>query len=69
MEKITKDELLEKLGGFALSDDELENVSGGYKPGGISISGGYTATCEDQCSNAPTQYHYAVCMEGCQADK
>ena len=29
MEKITKDELLEKLGGFALSDEELTQVSGG----------------------------------------
>ena len=30
MEKITKEELLNKLGGEALSDDELENVSGGW---------------------------------------
>ena len=29
MEKITKEELLEKLGGEALSDDELGKVSGG----------------------------------------
>ena len=29
MEKITKEELLAKLGGKALSDDELENVTGG----------------------------------------
>ncbi len=29
MEKITKDELMEKLGVFAMSDDELENVAGG----------------------------------------
>ena len=30
MEKITKEELMEKLGGVALSDDALENVSGGW---------------------------------------
>ena len=30
MEKITKEELLAKLGGVALSDDELENVAGGF---------------------------------------
>ena len=29
MEKITKEELLEKLGGTPLSDDELEKVNGG----------------------------------------
>ena len=29
MEKITKDELLENLGGTPLSDEELTNVSGG----------------------------------------
>ena len=29
MEKITKEELLEKIGGTPLSDDELEMVSGG----------------------------------------
>ena len=29
MEIITKEELLEKLGGIALSDDELEKISGG----------------------------------------
>ena len=29
MEKITKEELLEKLGGVPLSDDELETVAGG----------------------------------------
>ena len=28
-EKITKEELLEKLGGIALSDDDLEKVNGG----------------------------------------
>ena len=30
MEKITKEELLAKLGGKALSDDDLEQVAGGY---------------------------------------
>ena len=30
MEKITKEELLNKLGGENLSDDELENVAGGF---------------------------------------
>lgn len=30
MEKITKNELLEQLGGTALSDDELEKVPGGF---------------------------------------
>ena len=29
MEKITKEEPLEKMGGVLLSDDELEQVSGG----------------------------------------
>ena len=29
MEKITKDELMEKLGGTPLSDDELDNVADG----------------------------------------
>ena len=29
MEKITKEELMEKLGGENLSDEELEKVSGG----------------------------------------
>lgn len=29
MEKITKDELLEKLGGVPLSDDEMEKIAGG----------------------------------------
>ena len=31
MEKNTKEELFKKLGGVALSDDELENVSGGER--------------------------------------
>ena len=30
MEKITKEELLNNLGGVAMSDDELENVAGGF---------------------------------------
>ena len=30
MEKVTKEELLNKLGGMALSDDELDNVAGGF---------------------------------------
>ena len=30
MEKITKEELNDLLGGKALSDDELENVAGGF---------------------------------------
>ena len=30
MEKITKEELLNNLGRVALSDDELEKVSGGF---------------------------------------
>ena len=30
MEKITKEELKNLLGGEALSDDELENVAGGF---------------------------------------
>ena len=30
MEKITKEELLNNLGGEALSDDELDNVAGGF---------------------------------------
>ena len=30
MEKITKEELINKLGGEALSDEELENVAGGF---------------------------------------
>ena len=30
MEKITKEELINKLGGENLSDDELENVAGGF---------------------------------------
>ena len=32
MEKLTKEELLENLGGTPLNDDELENVSGGFIP-------------------------------------
>ena len=30
MEKITKEELFEKIGGTPLSDDELEQVAGGF---------------------------------------
>ena len=37
MEKITKEELMEKLGGENLSEEELEKVSGGDKQ------------CEDTC--------------------
>ena len=36
MEKITKEELFEKIGGTPLSDDELEQVAGGF-------------TCEQSC--------------------
>ena len=43
MEKITKEELLEKLGGQPVNDEELEQVSGGvcdqcYAPGLDSAS-------------------------------
>ena len=37
MEKITKEELIEKLGGETLSNEELTQVSGGDKQ------------CEDEC--------------------
>ena len=36
MEKITKDELLKKLDDLALSDDELEQVTGGAQ---VCLSG------------------------------
>ena len=47
MEKITKDELIEKLGGTPLSDDELEMVSGGTPWDTISEA---KSICEDEAS-------------------
>ena len=43
MEKITKEELLEKLGGILLSDDELDAVIGG-KPASILGTMGQSGT-------------------------
>ena len=43
MEKITKEELLAKLGGMALSDEELETIIGG-KPASILGTVGQSGT-------------------------
>ena len=52
MEKITKEELLNKLGGIALSDEELEKVSGGidcYDKCDRIYSGDSLIHCYDAC--------------------
>ena len=53
MEKITKEELLNKLGGVALSDDALEKVSGGIdcydKCDRIYSGGDSLIHCYDAC--------------------
>ena len=53
MEKITKEELLNKLGGVALSDDELEKVSGG---------GGEDCALKCDGMSGPNKIH---CMDKC----
>ena len=52
MEKITKEELNDLLGGKALSDDELEKVSGGidcYDKCDRIYSGDSLIHCYDAC--------------------
>ena len=52
MEKITKEELLNKLGGEVLSDDALEKVSGGidcYDKCDRIYSGDSLIHCYDAC--------------------
>ena len=64
MEKITKEELLAKLGGKALSDDELENVAGGS-----TFDECYDTLYNEllACINDPTvlntQEHHEQCMQ------
>ena len=55
MEKITKEELLNKLGGENLSEEELTKVSGGNKQ------------CEDTCLFLYDQSSplYISCIGGC----
>ena len=47
MEKITKEELLEKLGRIPLSDDELDMVSGGYSGGVETVAPEKANDCVD----------------------
>ena len=52
MEKIKKEELIENLGGVALSDDALEKVSGGidcYDKCDRIYSGDSLIHCYDAC--------------------
>ena len=63
MEKITKEELLNKLGGVALSDDELEKVAGGG-----SFDACYEAAYNEMtaCINDDplnTREHHEQCMQ------
>ena len=73
MEKITKEELLNKLGGVALSDDELEMVSGGREIDTPTVSTpdppieppavDTTAKCIYDCSNSGLTW--GQCLEIC----
>ena len=64
IDKITKEELLEKLGAKALSDDELENVTGGK-----TFDECYNEVYNQllACINDPaalnTQEHHEQCMQ------
>ena len=49
-EKITKEELLNNLGGLSLSDDELEKVAGGADCSKCNdMSGSAKIHCLDKC--------------------
>ena len=74
MEKITKEELINKLGGIPLSDDELEMVSGGREIDSPTVSTpepidneppavDLTAKCVYDCSNSG--WTWAHCLEIC----
>ncbi len=56
MEKIIKEEFLEKLGDIPLSDDELENISGGENIGWACIL---------ECSAKRSRYAMMLCLEKC----
>ena len=54
MEKITKEELLEKLGGTLLRDDELENISGGARN-----------LCHNKCNQIEDTAAKNTCLRSC----
>ena len=52
MEKISKEEIINSIGGLSLSDDELENVSGGGEDCALKcdgMSGSNKIHCLDKC--------------------
>ena len=57
MGKINKEELLEKLGGIPLSDDELEQVSGGVETFGfvfrLGPNGNWIPVTGQEAQNVP----------------
>ena len=59
MEKITKEELLKKLGGEALSDDELEIVIGGKPASSLGTMGQSEAGhCTGKADNDELCHNY-----------